>query len=453
MRNRIKKYSFLIRPLLTLVDLIIIFLAVYYFSHTEYLSLHFFCYTVFSWFLISYYTKFYKIYRYTHISKLLGIMLTHFFVFILAFLSYFTLFKEGEIISEQFKTIITFVLIITFFKILSFYLLKKYRFFGGNYRNIIVFGNTKSAQRVVSLFKNKQELGYRFRGLFSDKTTNVKDYLGTIKEGLVYALNNSVDEIYYEVNSISPHQFKEIRNFANNNNIEIRLIPENKAIYSKNFTLEYFGTIPILKPKELPFEKIETHILKRIFDFVFSVLVCIFLLSWLLPILWFLVKIDSKGAFFFKQIRDGADGKKFYCYKIRSMKSNVNAHKIHATKNDSRITKMGAFLRKTSLDELPQFFNVLMGDMSVVGPRPHMNIQTEKYLKEIENYIIRNSVKPGITGLAQVSGYRGEVKKKSDIENRVRLDIFYIENWSFILDLKIVFLTIFNVFKGQDKAY
>jgi putative colanic acid biosynthesis UDP-glucose lipid carrier transferase len=135
------------------------------------------------------------------------------------------------------------------------------------------------------------------------------------------------------------------------------------------------------------------------------------------------------------------------------MKINKDSDKIHAIKDDHRITKVGAFLRKTSLDELPQFFNVLKGDMSVVGPRPHMNIQTEKYLKEIDNYIIRNSVKPGITGLAQVSGYRGEIQKKSDIDNRVRFDIFYIENWSFFLDIKIIFQTLMSVFKGAEKAY
>lgn len=135
------------------------------------------------------------------------------------------------------------------------------------------------------------------------------------------------------------------------------------------------------------------------------------------------------------------------------MKNNVLADKISTTKDDSRITSVGSFLRRTSLDELPQFFNVLKGDMSVVGPRPHMNIQTKKYLNEIDNYIIRNSVKPGITGLAQVSGYRGEVKEKSDIENRVRLDIFYIENWSFFLDIKIILQTLLSVFKEEEKAY
>ena len=203
----------------------------------------------------------------------------------------------------------------------------------------------------------------------------------------------------------------------------------------------------------MPFERFETHLIKRTFDVCFSLIVCIFILSWLLPILWVVVKTNSKGNFFFKQKRDGINGKQFYCYKIRSMKKNNLADKVSTKVNDDRITSVGFFLRKTSLDELPQFFNVLKGDMSIIGPRPHMNIQTEKYLKEIDNYLIRNSVKPGITGLAQVSGYRGEVKKKSDIENRVRLDIFYIENWSFFLDIKIIFQTIFSVFKGEEKAY
>ena len=211
--------------------------------------------------------------------------------------------------------------------------------------------------------------------------------------------------------------------------------------------------MPVLKPKLLPFEKVETHIVKRIFDVLFSLVMCFTILWWLLPIVFILVKLDSKGPLFFIQKRDGINGEQFYCYKIRSMKVNLEADEKQATKNDERITKLGSFLRRTSLDELPQFFNVLKGDMSVVGPRPHINVQTEKYIKEIDNYLIRNSVKPGITGLAQISGFRGEVIKKADIKNRVKFDIFYIENWSFFLDLKIIFQTILQVFKNQEKAY
>ncbi len=168
-------------------------------------------------------------------------------------------------------------------------------------------------------------------------------------------------------------------------------------------------------------------------------------MSWLIPLLWIIVKIESKGPLFFKQEREGLNGHQFACYKFRSMKINKLSDKIHATKNDKRVTRIGSFLRKTSIDELPQFFNVLQGDMSIVGPRPHMSSLSFEYQKDIDNYIERHAVKPGITGLAQISGYRGEVKKQSDIKNRVRFDIFYIENWSFFLDIKIFLRTMVEV--------
>jgi len=444
-----KKYSFII----ILLDLIVINLVLYYFSNIGYTDFLFNIYITFSWLSLSFYTNFYNVYRYTHILKLVTLLTSQFFVFTLTFFSYFTIFKEGVVFNKQFITLTTLFFFLAFIKFFFFFLLKRYRLSGGNYRTVIVFGSNKSAKNVANLFIKRQDLGYRFTGFFSDKQSKETKYLGTITDGLLYLEKESIDEIYCEVNSISRQQHKELRQFCNTHKIDFNLIPENKAIYSKKFELEYYGTLPILKRRKLPFEMIETHIIKRIFDILFSIIICVFLLSWLLPILWVIVKIDSKGAFFFKQIRDGVDGKQFCCYKIRSMKTNSLSHKISATKNDKRITKIGAFLRKTSLDELPQFFNVLKGDMSVIGPRPHMNIQTEKYLEEIDHYIVRNSVKPGITGLAQVSGYRGEVQKKSDIENRVRLDVFYIENWSFFLDIKIIFQTLISVFKGEEKAY
>jgi len=453
LKIRVKKYSRLITPLLVLFDLIIINLVLYYFSNktTFYYQIHIYL-SVF-WLFITYYTRFYKVFRYTHILKLVSLLFSNFFVFLLAFFAFFTLFKKGEVISKQSNIVFSFVIIITFFKFLFFFLLKKYRLKGNNYRNVIVFGGSVSAKNIVSLFTKRQDLGYRFIGFFSNKESKSSNYLGNISHGLEYVKKEDIDEIYCDVNSFSSSEFKKIRSFFDINKISFSLIPENKAIYSKDFILEYYGTIPILKPKKLPFERIETHILKRIFDLILSLLICVFLLSWLLPIIWVFVKIDSKGKFIFKQKRDGINGEQFFCYKIRSMKDNNLADKVSTIKNDKRVTNVGAFLRRTSLDELPQFINVLKGDMSIIGPRPHMNIQTEKYLKEIDNYLIRNSVKPGITGLAQVSGYRGEVKQKSDIENRVRLDIFYIENWSFILDVKILMQTIFIVFKGGEKAY
>ena len=447
------KFSKFIKPLIILLDLIIIIAAVFYFSDEEYSNALFISYITLFWLLIAFNTKFYSVHRYTNILKIISLLISQFFIFILAFFAFFSIFREGVIISKQFVIIISFMVIIVFFKLLSFFLLKKYRLTGGNYKNVVVFGGIKTARSIVRLFNEKQDLGYRFFGFFSDKLSKSENYLGSIHLGFTFALNNSIDEIYCEVNAVTQLQLKDLRDFCNTHKIGFNLIPKNKAIYSKNFTLAYYGIIPILKPKELPFEKTETHIIKRVFDVLFSFTICVLLLSWLLPFLWVLVKLTSKGPFLFKQIRDGVNGDQFYCFKIRSMTNNSSGNEIGTVKGDPRITKLGAFLRKSSIDELPQFFNVLKGDMSVIGPRPHMNIETEKYLKEIDNYLIRNSVKPGITGLAQVSGYRGEVQVKSDIEHRVRLDIFYIENWSFILDLKIVFQTIYNVFKGQEKAY
>ena len=453
MKTKIKKYSYLIRPLIILLDIVFINFIIYYFRPKEFLGIQFSIYITIFWLIISYFTKFYNVFRYTHVLRILSLLGAQFFIFILAFFAYFSIFKEGEVVSKQSNIIFSILFVISTSKFLSFFLLKIYRSSGKNFRTVIVIGDNKSAKDIVSIFNDKQYLGYRFRGYFSDNNKLFKYRLGSVNDGLIFSRENNIDEIYCEANSVSSLQLKEIINFSDENKIQVRLIPENKVIYSKNFTKEYFGTIPILKPKKLPFEMFETHLIKRCFDIIFSILIFILLLSWLLPILWVVVKIDSRGPFFFKQKRDGINGEQFYCYKIRSMRVNTISDQTSTVKNDFRITKIGYFLRKTSLDELPQFFNVLRGEMSVVGPRPHINIQTKNYISNIDNYLTRNSVKPGITGLAQVSGYRGEVKKKSDIVNRVRLDIFYIENWSFLLDVKIILMTIFNVFKGQENAY
>jgi len=448
-----QRKSIFIRPLIIFIDLLLINSIVYIISDKEYLNFLFLSYILIFWLFISYYTKFYNVYRYTHVSRLVSLILSQFFIFSLAYLSYFSIFKEGKIIDNQLLVLFFILSSVTVFKFFIFYLLKRYRSEGNNYRNVVLFGELSSAKKLDYLFHNKNDLGYRFYGFFSDKVYKAKNYLGYLKDGFKYIEENKIDEIYCDLARVNPSQLIKIRKFVEDKKLELRFLPENKAIYSKDFILEYFGTIPILKPKPLPFEKIETHILKRIFDVVLSLIVSIFILSWLLPILFIVIRIDSKGPMLFKQKRDGLNGRQFYCYKLRSMKVNKDADVVSASKNDLRITRVGSFLRKSSLDELPQFFNVLIGNMSVVGPRPHINIQTKKYINEVENYLIRNSVKPGITGLAQISGYRGEVIKKSDIENRVKLDIFYIENWSFFLDIKIIFQTFISLFRQEDKAY
>ena len=192
---------------------------------------------------------------------------------------------------------------------------------------------------------------------------------------------------------------------------------------------------------------------KRVFDIVFSIFVIIFMLSWLIPVIALLIKLESKGPTFFKQLRTGKDGLPFYCFKFRSMAVNAEADLQQASKADPRITKVGAFLRKTSLDELPQFLNVFYGEMSVVGPRPHMLCHTHNYSQMIDGFMDRHAVVPGITGLAQVCGYRGETKELESMANRVKADIGYIRNWSFLLDLKIVLLTVWQLSRNDEKVF
>ena len=192
---------------------------------------------------------------------------------------------------------------------------------------------------------------------------------------------------------------------------------------------------------------------KRLFDIVFSLLIIIFIFSWLFPILAILIKLESKGPVFFIQVRTGRNNIHFKCYKFRSMRLNNDADKKQATRNDHRITRIGSFLRKTSLDELPQFFNVLIGDMSIVGPRPHMLHHTEEYSQLTDKFKTRNLLKPGITGWAQICGLRGEVANTEAMLKRVDADVWYLKNWSFLLDLKIIFLTFWITLKGDKNAY
>ena len=212
------------------------------------------------------------------------------------------------------------------------------------------------------------------------------------------------------------------------------------------------GHLPVISPRTEPLEIKANMLLKRVFDIVFSLLVILFVLTWLIPIFAILIKLESKGPVFFKQLRSGKDNLPFYCWKFRSMRVNADSDQQQARKNDSRITRIGAFMRKTSVDELPQFFNVLKGEMSVVGPRPHMLKHTDEYSALIEQFMVRHFVLPGITGWAQVSGLRGETREDGSMEARVKADIWYLENWSLLLDLKIAFLTVWKVLDGDKKA-
>jgi putative colanic acid biosynthesis UDP-glucose lipid carrier transferase len=312
----------------------------------------------------------------------------------------------------------------------------------------VIIGDTAKSQQLKDFFESQPEYGYKCFRVFD--VNSKKEDLQDIYD---YVLHHEIDEIYCSVSELSNSQLNNIIGFADNNLKVLKFLPDNKEIYTRKLNYEYYGVLPILSLRKIPVDGNFNKFLKRSFDIVISLSVIIFFLSWLTPVLAVLIKLESKGSIFFKQKRNGLDFREFYCYKFRSMRSNPEADLHQASKNDKRITKIGHFMRKTSIDELPQFFNVLFGDMSVVGPRPHMVSHTYVFAENIDKFMVRHFIKPGITGLAQVSGYRGEVETDQDIINRVKYDIFYLENWSLLLDIKIVFLTIYNSLRGDKKAY
>ena len=445
------RYSGYLRPISYLIDLSIInaFAALYLFENID--PLIFVVFMSVSWILLSIYSNFYEVYRYTRVVFIFALAIRQGILFLLLIFAFFGFYNHYDISASTIvKFALSSLLLIILFKFTIYYLLQKYRAdFGGNYRNTVILGKNKKTRDLKEFFLKNPELGYSYKGTFSFNG----DAEQSLKECFEYIRNEKIDEIYCSISELNSEQINEVVDFADNNLKILKFIPDNKEIYSKKLKYEYYDYLPILSLRSIPLQDSINQVLKRIFDIAFASVVIIFILSWLTPLVAIFIKLESKGPVFFKQSRNGFNYKEFDCYKFRSMTPNEDAHLYQATRGDQRVTKVGKFIRKTSIDELPQFFNVLFGDMSVVGPRPHMVSHTDMYAKRIDKFMVRHFVKPGITGLAQVSGFRGEVESDKDIIGRVKYDIFYIENWSLLLDLKIIFQTFLNVVKGEDKAY
>ncbi|WP_379691723.1 undecaprenyl-phosphate glucose phosphotransferase [Flavobacterium paronense] len=433
--------------------MVITTLSLYFFRDLNLNGFHYFLYQSFTWIVIAILVKYYEVYRFTTPVEIITKLVKQYSVFLLVVIAFFPFAKSVTFSGKAIAIfmIISFCIIVTF-KYLLFFYLKKYRIVtGSNFRNAVIIGYTPEAIRLKEVFDTRKDYGYRFLGYFSDKKQN-PEVKGRIEDLNLFVIDNKVDEIYCSLNEISNEKLKELVEFADENNKTIKFIPDTKEIYSKNLKIDYYELFPVLSLQKTQLHNPFIKGIKRAFDILFSLFVIIFLLSWLIPLLALLIKLESKGPVFFKQGRPGMDEEEFHCYKFRSMQVNGFTEK-EASKNDPRVTKMGRFMRKTSMDELPQFFNVILGDMSVVGPRPHLWSQNKAYASKIKKYMVRHYVKPGITGLAQVKGFRGEIETEEDMVNRIKLDVFYIENWSLIMDIKIIFQTVFNIFKGEDKAY
>lgn len=338
---------------------------------------------------------------------------------------------------------------------LSMKLLEYVRAKGYNFRNFVIVGANDVGEKICKVLAKDLTYGYRFLGFFDENNVSSSNpILGGFDNIEDFVLTEKVDVMYVALHIDKINIINKLIQICDQNMVRIKFVPDFQLYTKSNrVRVTYYQNTPILKLHPEPLENGFNIFLKKIFDISFSISVILLIFPWLFPIVILIIKLESPGPVFFRQERSGLDNISFKCLKFRSMYVNKNSDIQQAKKKDKRVTKFGAFMRKTSIDELPQFFNVLMGDMSVVGPRPHMLKHTTQYRELINNYLVRHYTKPGITGWAQVNGFRGETKKLKDMQNRVEYDIWYVENWSLLLDFKIIFKTVKNVFYGEENAY
>lgn len=335
-------------------------------------------------------------------------------------------------------------------------IVRTYRKKGRNYRTCIFLGGGPSVIELCQEMVEK-EAGYRLMGYFdkepNEQITKYMPYLGKPENIISYLERHSIHQVYSTLTSDEKSLIRNVIYWTENNFAYFYHVPHVRNYLQRRMWFETIGDVPVLSLHVMPLNSFDNRFIKRAFDLIMSSLFLFTVFPFIYLFVGIIIKITSPGPIFFKQKRNGINGEEFWCYKFRSMKVNKDADKVQATKNDPRKTKFGDFMRKTNIDELPQLINVFLGDMSLVGPRPHMLKHTEEYSQLISTYMVRHFVKPGITGWAQVTGFRGETKELHQMEGRVKADIWYMEHWSFLLDLNIIYKTFANVIKGEKEAY
>lgn len=321
---------------------------------------------------------------------------------------------------------------------------------------VAVIGPQQQGRQLASFFESNKN-HYAFTEFLEDEAGLYVDEAGQLAPGICqkirYAAENNIRDLYVILTADRLREANHLLQEAEKQCVRIKLVPDFSNTLSEKFRINYMGKTPVISLRSEPLDDVSNRFKKRAGDIIISVLVIVFILSWLFPIVAILIRMESKGPVLFKQLRTGRDNKPFWCYKFRSMKLNGESDTAQAKKGDARVTRIGRLLRKTSVDEFPQFMNVLLGDMSVIGPRPHMIRHTEEYRAIIDQYMVRQHARPGITGWAQINGFRGETRTHDLMKKRVEHDIWYLENWSLMLDVKIIFLTIIHVIRGEENAY
>ncbi len=445
---RLTKFNVLFPFLFTVFDVIVLYLVtilMHYLTFSEWTFHN--NLILLSWVFIGIYNKSYNIGRGVSYLVTLKNALKSIFV-LLALISFANLFFNVYefAITNIILAIFIFTFSILIYRLTVHTFLDKYRAYGGNIKNIAIIGYDEKGIKLYNTILNNPHLGYRSNGVFYKKSKNKFNipYMGKISD--FFNKIHSYSEVYIS-DEISNKLKKEIIHECDLNLVKVRILPDLVNFEFKNFFISKLIDIPVIEVNELPLDKWYNRVLKRMFDIVISSLVIVFILSWLIPLFGIIIKFQSKGPILFTQSRNGKNGIPFKCFKFRSMILNKYADKVFADHNDNRLTNFGRFMRVSALDELPQFINVFLGDMSIVGPRPHPILLNRDYERKIEKFNKRHQFKPGITGLAQISGYRGKINKLSEMSSRVKLDRYYFKNWSFIFDLKIFINTMIKMIR------
>jgi len=429
-------------------------------SNTDKYATNFYLYTIFcifsniAWMICSYISAMYLDRRLSYFRRLVSRTLAA-FIFYNCFLFIFTYtalhqITNTYILFDQFG----FVLFLLFSRLFYILIMTYFVHAEQHKRKIAFIGSNQHVKTLIEHFKENKRSTV-IAGIFDDKNDlgSGIPLLGTINDCVTYARENNITEIY---SMLSPRLYPAlytIADTAEKSFIRFKFVPDLSEFAGNKCKIDFIDDTAVISLRSEPLADVSAQIQKRIFDIAVSSLVLVAILSWLIPILAVLIKMDSKGPVFFTQLRSGKNNVPFRVIKLRTLRENADADKLQVTRGDGRITRLGRFLRKTNLDELPQFFNVLVGDMSVVGSRPHMLKHTTEYSGLYDNYMLRHYAKPGITGWAQVNGYRGEIKELDQLKKRVEHDIWYTENWNIWLDFRIVCLTAFKTVCGDENAF
>ena len=451
------RYSRYFKTFVILLDMILVaaVFCFYYFRNFEVkydsetleqnlLSILLLC---FFWILLSGRTRLYHIPRNVTYTIFLERIFIHVFFFFLGVVLLAKVSNNDFLKTERFYLAVILLLVVIPIKSFIYFLLKYIRSKGINHRNVMFMGENASSDILEEIIHQRKDYGYRIYD-YPQNDYNITKIVKFWKE-------NGIHTIFLPSEHCLEKSFEnELFHQAEINKVKISLVPNIIQNDFFEYEFNYIETVPILSQAKYPLDFFTNLTIKRLFDIVFSLIILIGICSWLFPVIILLIKLDdAKGTIFFIQKRYGYHDEVFDCLKFRTMKSNGNSSEKTTNVDDDRITTIGKFLRKTSLDEMPQFINVLLGEMTVVGPRPHMLSVDDYYKPKIRRYSLRSMVKPGITGLAQVSGLRGdEGDMNIGMKKRILADSFYVKNWSFSMDIVIILKTIFLIIVGDKNA-